>query len=882
MPHTAHVTGDGNTVVQITGDHNTVVLGRAFLTLTRFDSQRRASHSPSHPLNALSPYSRSTRLLGRDDELASLRAFLSTPKPISVRAMVGSGGSGKTRLALELCDQMQTEGWNAGFATSTEADRFLQAQNLSAWGWQKPTLVVMDYAAAKAEALGPWLDELADRTAATPHPLRILLLERSADPASGWWASVFGGGWRALGKLALLDPAAPVPIRPLATPAHRVALLQDMLALASPAPPVALPLHDPAFGQQLMQLSWGGDPLFLMLAAMAMVSQGHGALALGRTDLADLVAQGEIDRLAKLARAHGLTADLVLHLAVCATLAQGLARAAFLPFAATEQQATGWTQPDAPAALFKLLQQALPGPQGIAPVIPDMVGEAMVVRLLQGDEGREAVLRCYAATGHRVAETVIRCVQDFAGVATGPIGWLTGIFEAVQNDKLALNALATSLPTQSMALRELNLRVMHQVLAISPDQPAAETAGAHAYALNNLALAQRALGQHLLALQTAQRALAKFASLAQQWPTVFMPDLAATFVNTSTMHNALGQHVQASQTAQLAVDVYKHLEQQQPGVFTPDLARALGNLANRQSDLGQLVSAAQSAQSAVALLRPLQAQQMDVFTADLAMALTCQSNAHSDLNQHQAALATGQESVDWFRTLAAQRPDIYSPDLAKALNNLANTHGNLLQHAEALQPAQQAVHINRNLAAQRPNVFTPDLALSLNNLALIQRKLGQDETALTLAHQSVQLYCDLAEQLPDVHIVHLANALETRATIQTAMGQHPSALASAQQAVDLYRSMDTMPSAVLAPLFARALMGLARTSSQVWGAAAALASAREAVALLRPEFLLQPEVHHQPMGYLLAHYCRLHDAAGEEFDADLLEPLNRYFNPPQE
>jgi hypothetical protein len=140
----------------------------------------------------------------------------------------------------------------------------------------------------------------------------------------------------------------------------------------------------------------------------------------------------------------------------------------------------------------------------------------------------------------------------------------------------------------------------------------------------------------------------------------------------------------------------------------------------------------------------------------------------------------------------------------------------------------------------------------------------------------------LAEQLPDVHIVHLANALETLATMQTAMGQHPSALASAQQAVDLYRSMDTMPSAVLAPLFARALMGLARTSSQVWGAAAALASAREAVALLRPEFLLQPEVHHQPMGYLLAHYCRLHDEAGEEFDADLLEPLNRYFNPPQE
>ncbi|MEO5796167.1 MAG: tetratricopeptide repeat protein, partial [Rhodoferax sp.] len=790
------------------------------------------------------------------------------------------GGSGKTRLALELCDQMQAEGWNTGFVTSTEADRFLAGQNLSAWGWQKPTLVVMDYAAAKAQALGPWLDELADRTIATmatPQPLRILLLERSADPASGWWASVFGGGLRALGKRALLDPALPVPIRPLATTAHRVALLQDMLALASPDTPVALPLHDPAFHQQLMQPSWGGDPLFLMLAAMAMVQHGHSALTLGRTDLADLVAEGEIDRLAKLARAHSLTPDLVLHLAACATLAQGLPRATFLPFAAAEQQATGWTQPDAPAGLFKLLMQALPGPHGIAPVIPDMVGEALLVRLLPGDEGRDTVLRCYAAFGHRVAETVVRCVQDFAGVATGPMAWLTGIFEAVQDDQVALNALATSLPTQSMALREINLRVMHRVLAISPATSEPEAVAAQAFALNNLALAQRFLGQHIPALQTAQGALAMFMPLAEQWPALFLPHLAAAFINTSTMHGGLGRYAQALHAAQLATDIYQQLEQQKPGAFTPDWARALGNLANRQSDVGELVSAAQSAQSAVELLRPLQAQQFDAFTADLAMALTCQANAHSDLNQHQSALEAGQEAVDWFRTLAAQRPDIYSPDFAKALNNLANTHGNLQQHAEALYPAQQATHINRHLAAQRPDVFTPDLALSLNNLALIQRKLGQDEIALALAHESVQLYCDLAEQLPDVHIVHLANALETQATIQTAMGQHTPALESAQQAVDLYRSIDTMPNAVLAPLLARALMGLARTSSKVQDAAAALPSAREAVVTLRPEFLLQPNVHHLAMGYLLAHYCTLHEAAGEPFDTELLDPLLTYF-----
>ena len=873
MTQTAHVTGDHNTVVQIAGDHNTVVLGRAFLTLTRFEGQR---HS-SHPLSALSPYSRSTQLLGRDDELASLRAFLASPHTISVRVLVGGGGSGKTRLALALCDQMHAEGWDAGFVTSTEAERFFAGQNLSAWGWQKPTLVVVDDAAAKAQALGRWLDELADRTAPTPHPLRIVLLERSADPATGWWASVFGGGWQALAKQALLDPPVPVPIRPLATPAHRLALLQNMLALASPDAPMALPVDDPAFHQQLMQPSWGGDPLFLMLAAMAMASQGHGALTLGRTDLADVVAQGEIDRITRLAQAQGLTPELVLHLAACATLAQGLTRAAFMPLAAAEQQATGWTQPDAPAALFKLLQQALPGPQGIAPVIPDMVGEALLVRLLPGDEGKDTVLRCYAALGHRVAETVIRCVQDFARVAARPLGWLEGIFEAVHDDLSALNALANSVPSHSLALRDLHVQVLQRVLALSPETDNAESVGSQAVALHNLALAQRALGQYPLALHTAQQAMAQFTPLAKQWPGLFLPYLGASFVNTSTMHNALGEPGHALRLAEWAVAVYGHLQQTQPGHYALEHAMAHGNLANRQSDMGQHAAAAQSALSALALLRPLQAKQPETYTAHLAMALTCLANAQSDLGQHHSARDAGHEAVQCYRQLAAHQPDLFLPDLAKALNNLATTYSDLQQHEAALHTAQQATALQQTLAAQR-DVFKPDLAAALHNLATMHGKLGQHGPALQQAHAAVDLYCDLAEQHPEAHSFHLAMALETLAQRQAALGYHPVAHESAQQAVDLLRTLDDVAPAVRLPTLARALVGLALTTRQVAGAAAALDTAHAAVATLHAEFLRHPSVHHALMHYLVTHYCALHAEAGEDVDADLLTPLQPYFH----
>ena len=774
MTQTAHVTGDHNTVVQIAGDHNTVVLGRAFLTLTRFEGQR---HS-SHPLSALSPYSRSTQLLGRDDELASLRAFLASPHTISVRVLVGGGGSGKTRLALALCDQMHAEGWDAGFVTSTEAERFFAGQNLSAWGWQKPTLVVLDDAAAKAQALGRWLDELADRTAPTPHPLRIVLLERSADPATGWWASVFGGGWQALAKQALLDPPVPVPIRPLATPAHRLALLQNMLAIASPDTSVVLPLHDPAFHQQLMQPSWGGDPLFLMLAAMAMASQGHSALTLGRTDLADRVAQGEIDRITRLAQAQGLTPELVLHLAACATLAQGLTRAALMPLAATEQQATGWTQPDAPAALFKLLQQALPGPQGIAPVIPDMVGEALLVRLLPGDEGQEAVLRCYAALGHRVAETVIRCVQDFAGVSAGPLGWLSTMVESVQGDVRALEMLADSLPLDSLALNATTLRVMEAVLSLrtqGPDSGPAADPLACGIAYLNLSVDQAQLACPGPALASAEQAVLQLHPLAQLHPDRYTQHLVVALNNLGSRQSALGQLDDALLSAQEAVALAQRLAGNSAEQASPTLALALINLAHIQGLHALDGPAIASAQQAIALYTRLAALQAEIFSPELATALSNTSSLYIQADQPEAALQMAAQAVEIQRRLAAQHPDTYLPSLAGASIQLSIAHGFLAQASACQQTAQEAAAIYAKLAAQHPDRFTPYWARSLGVLAQSHLAQQQPARACASAHQSVHLLTPHFVQQPDRHHASLSTLLRIYLRACKANGTPPDA-----------------------------------------------------------------------------------------------------------
>ena len=72
MPQEASNVGDGNTIVQIVGDGNIVTAGRPHLRLTRYVAWRQILQD----LDRLSPYTRSTPLLGREVELASLHAYL--------------------------------------------------------------------------------------------------------------------------------------------------------------------------------------------------------------------------------------------------------------------------------------------------------------------------------------------------------------------------------------------------------------------------------------------------------------------------------------------------------------------------------------------------------------------------------------------------------------------------------------------------------------------------------------------------------------------------------------------------------------------------------------------------------------------------------------
>jgi hypothetical protein len=125
------------------------------------------------------PFSaRATAFVGRDVELEKLKSFIRSDAVVSWMLLLGAAGTGKSRLALELCHAIRPE-WNAGFLSRT--DRFTEWPHFRA---SRPTLIIVDYVASRAADTSALVLDLSRSSAHLPAPVRILLVEREQ---GGWW-----------------------------------------------------------------------------------------------------------------------------------------------------------------------------------------------------------------------------------------------------------------------------------------------------------------------------------------------------------------------------------------------------------------------------------------------------------------------------------------------------------------------------------------------------------------------------------------------------------------------------------------------------------------------------------------------------------------------
>ena len=190
-----------------------------------------------------------------------------------------------------------------------------------------------------------------------------------------------------------------------------------------------------------------------------------------------------------------------------------------------------------------------------------------------------------------------------------------------------------------------------------------------------------------------------------------------------------GRHEEALNAAREATELYRILGGQNPAAYTPDLAGSLNNLANRQASTGQLHEALTTAQEATNLYRTLDEHNPAAYTPDLAGSLNNLVAYLASNGRPHKALKTAQEATNLYRTLAEHNPAAYTPDLAGSLNNLASRLNNNRKQREALKTAREAVTIQRRLVEHNPAAYTPDLAGFLDTYASILEQSGSTREA---------------------------------------------------------------------------------------------------------------------------------------------------------
>jgi tetratricopeptide (TPR) repeat protein len=342
----------------------------------------------------LSFASDAVRRVGREHELHDLQAFLDDDARFSWWAWTGSAGMGKSRLALEVC-QSASEHWHAGFLRESNQRDLNDLQPLH------PTLVVVDYAAQRAEWLREAIFEQAQQVNGAK--VRVLVLERSA---SGSW-------WETLNRLERFSESAvigrsrfdqPREVKGLAATEQR-ALIRAVLTHLRQEPVASIDVEDIA--DYALRLDPASSPLACFVAAITWL-ESEGGTDVGRDEALRRLVTRSVTQLT--GGLEGGAAGRARRLCLAATTVEGLTPAEFATLSSDLQSHPGLL----PTTLYELPEvvttAALDG------LRPDLLGELFVLdELAAGPLAADAVKRLIAVNAVAQADSYAAFVERAAG-----------------------------------------------------------------------------------------------------------------------------------------------------------------------------------------------------------------------------------------------------------------------------------------------------------------------------------------------------------------------------------------------------------------------------------------------------------------------------------
>ncbi|MFI9360537.1 trypsin-like peptidase domain-containing protein [Kitasatospora sp. NPDC053057] len=700
-------------------------------------------------------------------ELADLRQWCDDEPDLLLRLLHAPGGSGKTRLATELCRRMYEAGWIAGIVERKAMERpEWPAELTAALAAGIPALVVFDYAQARLEDICALLDHV-DRHGPERMRLRLLLLARADKPL--WQALQSRVDDWALADASVVQLARTVPApgdTSLAVTAFRV--FADRLGHPRLPPPrtlearadredsllgvLALALDAVLTLQQGRTWSPAGDPLERICDHEIRV--WHSSLTAwlpGETAFA-----GESGRL--------LAAGLLL----VPTLASGRQRADLV--AVLEQvYAAAFPHRPAPDMLrVGTVLGALYPAEGdlIAPLRPNRISEVLARRVLSTPESSGHTHAYLTALLTPTRPTPVEERFEAAKAAVEVLARARGCTTVGRvTDHPAHRALDTALARAVAEQPDVLLPALADNGAVLPHaEPLAAVmlAALESCAPPLLAAVARRLPRYPSSMSPVSVVVLRRlldlpdAEFTEADQLLRLRRLVGYSLRLDDIDHDGGRSEAALTAARQAVGLSRDLVQQ-TGRHLPEYAAALHNLSLLLHHAGHTVPALEQSRSAVAHYEELLAEELlaqdlpagagpgnglrQARLLDTATALSFLAVLRLEDGQVDAAHGEATRSV---RLCEAAGPGARQEDtLLSCVEVLAECDRRTGRIAEAVTSADHVVTLLRELAERHPGRYLARLPEGLHRQALALAGAGRDREAYLAMRESAQLREDL-------------------------------------------------------------------------------------------------------------------------------------------
>ena len=540
---------------------------------------------------------------------------------IAVAVVTGAGGSGKTRMAAQLCHDLSTIGWYTGFLPSTTEVTDEELAALAAVTTE--LLVVVDYAEeARRGLIARVVRALRARESAT----RIVLTARGAKT---WWEEFreeaeqdgtvlrntlplsirgkqeveadprfFGRMYRRavqrfsydLNGVVLTDVEVPEGLGDTALDV----VLRAWLAVcgdndgAEEAMPTREELYDKVLSIEFAR--WHKEPK-LGDFSCDQLRRAAATLSLLAPSQDEDAVDDVLSRLPEWSQEHLLRSRFAELLVQSLLRDDGAEAVSLRPDPVAEHlilEVFG-KKPD-------LLDRVLPQDPAQVPGLDDPDAEdSVVTRALEmGQQARNACVTLTRAASRdsegarRLASRALRARPflwwEALHVALTQGGPLAPALQALieSGADLPLDEIDDAIPVGHPALAAAALAATRRLADSAEPSP-----GQRAYWANRLSIRLSDVGERGEALVVAREAVELYRALAEASPQAYMPDLAMSLNNLANHLSAVGERGEALVAAREAVELYRALAEDSPAAYTPDLAGALNNLANILSEVGK-------------------------------------------------------------------------------------------------------------------------------------------------------------------------------------------------------------------------------------------------------------------------------------------------------